>query len=150
MSTNSKSFKDWLLYIEFIGLILLIVLWVIKIPEAKLDNIDSTLIDRIKPLGQVYVEADTNTALNNESVAISSNARSGEEIYTSSCSGCHSSGVLGAPKSGHNDDWSARLEGGVLALLKSSISGKGAMPARGTCTNCSDDELMKAIEFMIK
>jgi cytochrome c5 len=34
-------------------------------------------------------------------------------------------------------------------LLHSAINGKNAMPPRGTCATCSDDELKAAIEYMV-
>ena len=38
---------------------------------------------------------------------------------------------------------------GMDALLQSAINGKNAMPPRGTCGTCSDDDLKAAIEYMV-
>jgi cytochrome c5 len=35
-------------------------------------------------------------------------------------------------------------------LVKVAISGKGAMPPKGTCATCSADELRAAIEHMVQ
>jgi len=38
---------------------------------------------------------------------------------------------------------------GIDRLLQTVIAGKGAMPPRGTCADCSDDDLQAAIEYML-
>ena len=73
----------------------------------------------------------------------------GEAIYNKACVACHASGVAGAPKLGDKAAWEPRLALGVDGLLQSAITGKNAMPPRGTCMDCSDDDLKIAIEFML-
>ena len=41
-----------------------------------------------------------------------------------------------------------RLAKGMDATLQNAINGINAMPPKGTCANCSDDELMAAIKYM--
>ncbi len=76
--------------------------------------------------------------------------RSADEVVTAHCGACHSSGVLGAPRIGDRAHWQARAEarGGVDGLLKSVIAGFNAMPPKGTCSTCTDDELLSAIKKM--
>jgi cytochrome c5 len=76
-------------------------------------------------------------------------ARSGEQVFNTYCVACHMSGVAGAPKFGNHADWQPRIEKGIDTLLKDAISGIKAMPPRGLCFDCSDDELKFAIEYMI-
>ena len=66
------------------------------------------------------------------------------------CGACHTPGVLGAPKIGDAAAWKTRADakGGVDGLLKSAIAGINAMPPKGTCATCSDDELKGAIKKM--
>jgi cytochrome c5 len=113
---------------------------------------NSTLAQRIAPVGQVYLEGDidVNAVKKPAPVSKSAKARSGKEVYTSTCSACHSIGVLGAPKFGNAADWAPRLKQGIDGLLKVAISGKGAMPPKGTCSTCSSVELKAAIEYMSK
>ncbi len=73
----------------------------------------------------------------------------GQEIYTKVCSVCHAAGVAGAPKVGDKAAWAPRIAEGIDHLLSVAKTGKGAMPPRGTCTNCSDDDLKDAINYMI-
>ncbi|MBY4677385.1 c-type cytochrome [Marinobacterium arenosum] len=75
--------------------------------------------------------------------------RSGEEVYNTKCAVCHAAGVAGAPKLGDAAAWEARVAQGMDALLATAKSGKGAMPPKGTCMDCSDTELSAAIQHMV-
>lgn len=74
--------------------------------------------------------------------------RSGKEIYDSFCSACHKTGVAGAPKAGNKTDWKEHMEGGMEHMLENAEKGIGAMPPKGTCSDCTTDELKAAIEYM--
>ncbi|WP_137170411.1 cytochrome c5 family protein [Marinomonas sp. FW-1] len=76
-------------------------------------------------------------------------ARSGETLYNRFCIACHMNGVAGAPKMGHAEDWQPRIEKGIDTLLKDATSGYKAMPPKGLCFDCSEDELRDAIQYMI-
>jgi cytochrome c5 len=73
----------------------------------------------------------------------------GQSTYTKTCSLCHGAGVAGAPKFGDKVAWAPRIANGVDALAASVKSGKGAMPPKGTCMDCSDADLKAAVEYMI-
>ncbi|MGV8268498.1 c-type cytochrome, partial [Pseudomonas aeruginosa] len=77
-------------------------------------------------------------------------ARSGEDIVGKTCNTCHGTGLLGAPKVGDKAEWGKRAkeQGGLDGLLAKAISGINAMPPKGTCADCSDDELKAAIKHM--
>ena len=113
-------------------------------------NDNLTVVERIKPLGQVYLEGDIDVNAVKAPVKTAAKARSGAEVYTASCASCHSVGVMGAPKFGNKADWAPRVKRGISDLVKVAISGVGAMPPKGTCMACSDDEIKAAIEHMIK
>lgn len=76
--------------------------------------------------------------------------RDGEQVFKTSCIGCHLAGVAGAPKKGDAPAWQGRYGGDLDQLLASAIKGKGAMPPKGTCVRCTDTELRAAIEFMTR
>lgn len=76
-------------------------------------------------------------------------ARSGETLYNSYCIACHMNGVAGAPKFGNKADWQPRIEKGIDTLLKDATNGFKAMPPKGLCFDCSEDELRSAIQYMI-
>ena len=106
------------------------------------------IAERIKPLGQVHVAG---AAAAGNAGAAGGGAKSGEEVYNSACVACHASGVLGAPKLQVAADWQPRLDDrGLDGVWQNALNGINAMPPRGTCSSCSDDEIKAAIEYMIE
>lgn len=75
-------------------------------------------------------------------------AADGKAIYDQSCKVCHAAGVAGAPKLGDKDAWAPRIAQGADKMLENAINGLNAMPPKGTCMNCSDDDLKAAISYM--
>ena len=152
MSDNSLHFKNSLIALIVIAAIIYGVntFFTNLVTIKTVDT--STLEDRIKPIGQVYLEGDIDgtAVVAEKSVTVVKKSRSGESVYTASCAGCHSIGVAGAPKFGNKADWASRLKRGMDDLVKVAISGKGAMPPKGTCATCSADELRAAIEHMVQ
>lgn len=73
-----------------------------------------------------------------------------EDTYKTSCTFCHSTGAAGAPKTGDAAAWAPRLEKGMDALVKSSREGLNAMPPKGMCNTCSDEDFKALIEYMVK
>lgn len=109
---------------------------------------EERIIERIQPAGKVCLEGDETCGAAAAPSVAAGGARSGEDVYNASCAACHSTGVAGAPKFG-TQEWAERGTKGLDSLLATAISGINAMPPRGTCANCSDDELQAAIEFMV-
>ncbi len=110
------------------------------------------IAQRIKPIGVVCVQGDECAKTVAVAAPAASAGRSIDDIVATHCSVCHVSGLLGAPKVGDTADWQARADaqGGLDGILKTAISGVNAMPPKGTCSDCSDDELMSAIKTMSK
>lgn len=73
-----------------------------------------------------------------------------EKKYQRSCAVCHVAAVAGAPKSFDEKAWAPRLALGIDALVQAVKQGKGAMPAKGLCGDCSDEEFKALIEYMSK
>lgn len=72
----------------------------------------------------------------------------GEQIVKHYCSSCHASNpliLLGAPRINHVDDWQQRTKQGMKSLFAHTDEGLNAMPARGGCFECSDEQLWLAI-----
>lgn len=70
--------------------------------------------------------------------------------YNKSCAVCHAAGVAGAPKTGNADAWAPRMEKGMDALVASVKNGLNAMPPKGMCFDCSDEEYAELINYMAK
>ena len=76
----------------------------------------------------------------------------GEQIVQHFCASCHASKPmieLGAPKMGQSLDWEPRFKQGMQALLTHTEEGINAMPARGGCFECSDQQLSLALLFLL-
>jgi len=73
-----------------------------------------------------------------------------EGKYNQACKACHLAGVAGAPKSFDPAAWKPRLELGMDALVSSVKNGKGAMPPRGLCMDCTDEQYKALIQYMSK
>lgn len=79
--------------------------------------------------------------------------RAGEKIFKEFCSTCHANPPIidiTAPRLGDKKSWKIRRQMGIDALLKLTISGVGAMPARGGCFECSDEQLRETIKYMLR
>ena len=111
-----------------------------KISQDEYDAI----AERIKPVGDVYLAGALPV------VETPSGPRDGASVYGTYCVACHSTGVSGAPKTGDAADWTPRIAQGKDVLTNHAIQGFNAMPAKGTCMDCSDDEIIAAIDHMIE
>jgi len=114
--------------------------------KAELSEAQKALIDeRIKPVGRV----NTGDALPAQAVA--KKAMSGEEIYNSVCTACHSAGVLNAPKLGDKDGWAPRIAKGEDVLLAGALNGLPPnMPAKGGNSGLSEDEIKAVLAYMLE
>lgn len=118
-------------------------------PDPQL--IREAIAQRIAPVGEVVTDpAALQVAA--ASAAADRKPLAAEQVVTQVCAACHTTGVLGAPKSHDVAAWDARAKaaGGTDALLQSAIRGKGTMPPRGGDQNLSDDEIRAAIDLMRK
>ncbi|MBI5331193.1 MAG: cytochrome c5 family protein [Betaproteobacteria bacterium] len=123
--------------------IILIVMLVIGV-QGRMGQDDSAPVsdkavrDRIKPFGH--------------SVAVDPNApkveRTGEQVYSEVCSGCHGSGALGSPKFKDAGAWGKRNGQGYSTLLDHALKGFNKMPARGGDPDLTDMEVARGIVYM--
>jgi cytochrome c5 len=93
--------------------------------------------------------APADDAAADEPASAGADLAAGEGIYNRACVACHATGVAGSPKLGDRSAWAPRVSQGMDALLSTAVSGRGAMPPRGTCMDCSDEELKVAIAYMV-
>ncbi|MEK6744892.1 MAG: c-type cytochrome [Nitrospirota bacterium] len=76
-------------------------------------------------------------------------ARTGKQVYESVCIACHGTGAAGAPKFGDTAWVEREKKEGLKELVKDAIKGERAMPPKGGCTDCSDNEIRAAVQYMI-
>jgi cytochrome c5 len=108
---------------------------------------EQEIIERIKPVGEVCLEGDSACAA--PVVAAASGPRAGDQVYASACVACHDTGAAGAPKIGVAADWAPRIAQGADTLLNHAINGIRGMPPKGTCMNCTDEEIKLAVEYIV-
>ena len=141
MSVNNSLIKK-------IALVLAAVLMgAVLTAQAATDEQRAAIEARIKPVGEVCIEGDSSCGM---AVVASTGPRSGEQVYNSSCMACHGTGVPGSPQLGDVAQWSARASKGMEVVYSNAINGFNAMPAKGTCMSCSDDEIKASIDYMIE
>jgi len=68
--------------------------------------------------------------------------------YDKSCKVCHATGAAGAPKTGDAAAWEPRLAKGMDTLLVSVNNGLNAMPPKGMCFDCTNEDYIALIEYM--
>lgn len=108
--------------------------------------------ERIKPVFSVYIEGDQVPQVANEMPkgAEPSGPRTSEDIYNTYCGACHNTGVAGAPKKGDAAAWAPRVDAGMDTVYANAINGLNAMPAKGTCADCTDDEIKATIDYILE
>jgi cytochrome c5 len=114
--------------------------------------VEKAILSRIKPAAQLCIEGEpceAPSAAPAPATSSSQGPRTAEAIYKQYCSLCHNAGVAGAPKFKDAKAWMAYAEKGIDTLLTNAIQGVKAMPPKGTCMNCSDEELKATIEYML-
>lgn len=111
---------------------------------------DEAIAERLKPVGEVCVMGEECKGVENVAATAGGGARSVDDIIAKHCNVCHATGLLDAPKIGDTAAWKERADhqGGLDGILAAAITGINAMPPKGTCADCSDDELREAIQKM--
>ncbi len=123
-----------------------LALWAITATAATNDDIAK----RLEPVGKVCIQGQECKGMAVTASAGAGAARTPDGIIAKHCTACHGTGLLGAPKVGDSAAWKERADhqGGLDGILAKAITGINAMPPKGTCADCSDDELKAAIEKM--
>jgi cytochrome c5 len=109
---------------------------------------EDAIAERIAPVGDVYLDGEIATANRQTDSDSAAAPRSAEKIYNTYCIACHASGAAGAPIKGDAQQWQPRIAQGQDVLVNHAINGFNAMPARGTCSDCSDDEIAATVKFL--
>ncbi len=111
---------------------------------------DAEIAERIKKAGEVCIEGHDCGAVLAPTMVATSDGGDVESNYKKSCATCHNAGVAGAPKFGDAAQWEPRLAKGLDVLYASSINGMPpAMPQKGMCFSCSDDDLRALVDYMV-
>src|SRR5690606_13901995 len=75
--------------------------------------------------------------------------QTGQQVFESTCTACHTSGLAGAPKIGDKDAWAPYIKAGYESLVNNAIHGIGAMPPKGGNASLDDFEVIRAMVYMV-
>ena len=126
--------------IEVEARLLLLVQLVTGKPSADPNALTpESIAARLQPVGRVEFGGAAGGA----------GPRSGEQIVKTVCAACHQTGVANAPKLGDKAAWASRIKEGLPQMVKDAINGAKAMPPRGGDASLTDDEVTRAVVYML-
>jgi cytochrome c5 len=108
----------------------------------------SEIAERLKPFGEMCKEGQT-CGQATAGAAGGGTGLDGKGVYDKFCFACHATGVGGAPKHGDKAAWAPHVAKGVDTMWQSVLNGLNAMPPKGTCMSCSEDELKAAMNYLL-
>jgi cytochrome c5 len=161
LSHDKQFFTTFAGVLISLGVLAVILYFVAGYMSGSVDEIKpkEVVLENIKPVGQVNIAGEAGSEPEPAPAAAPAGAtgealaaagpKTGEQVYQAHCIACHGTGAAGAPKMGDAAAWAPRIAKGIDALLASATNGKNAMPPKGLCMECSEDELKGAIEYMI-
>ncbi len=122
-----------------------------RLLDASGDD-SSKVIARLRPIGEVRIQGsqESESTSSAPQTQTKDQQSTGQATYEQHCVVCHRDGVAGAPKFRNEDDWKPRLaKQDIDSLTATAMKGLNAMPAKGTCMECSLEEMKAAIEYMV-
>lgn len=108
---------------------------------------DEDVQARIAPVGSTCLQGDKCAAA--PAPAAAAGPKSGKAVFDGFCTTCHTAGLMGAPKYGTAADWAPRIAKGKDTLYTHALAGFNAMPPKGMCAACTDDEIKAGVDYMI-
>ncbi len=111
-------------------------------------DLEKEMQERLMPVGEVCMSGEDCAAA--PVAAAPAEPRSGVQVYEAHCQTCHATGAAGAPKYGDAGEWAPRISKGIETLYTHAWSGFNAMPAKGLCMDCSEDEVHQAVDHMVE
>ncbi|MES2604333.1 MAG: c-type cytochrome [Pseudomonadota bacterium] len=114
--------------------------------------VEEQIAARLQPAGTVCVFGEECAAGMRVPGAAPATPKTPDEVYNTFCQACHATGANNAPKLGDKAAWEPRIAKGIDALYESAIKGfnNGAMPPRGTCVDCSDEDIHATVDYLIQ
>ncbi len=129
------------------ALFTLAVATLLGVSISHADEVAEGIKERIAPVGELCMSGDPCAAA--PAAPVAAGPRSGQEVFDTKCTTCHTAGVSGAPRMGNAADWAPRIAQGDSAMFDNAWNGINAMPPKGLCLDCSEDEIRAAIKHMV-
>src|SRR3546814_1279597 len=99
---------------------------------------EEAIANRIKPVASFHlVDANAPKVF-----------KTGQQVFESTCTACHTAGGAGAPKIGDTAAWAPFVKAGYEDMVKNAIHGIGAMPPKGGNPSLSDFEIERAVVYI--
>lgn len=115
--------------------------------EANHDSLQYLTFEDIKAIDVYLVSVKSKIPPKKTSTA--PGLTQGKEIYEKYCAGCHTTGAGGAPKIGDVVAWNEKMKPGIKTLYTNALNGIGGMPKKGTCINCTTEEIQYAVDYIV-
>ena len=113
---------------------------------SALTDREQQIVDRLIPVGQTCMAGE---ACSYGMATTTAGAKDPEQVYNTYCMACHMTGATNAPITGSVDAWAPRIAKGTEVLYKNAINGISLMPAKGLCGDCSDDDVIAAVDYIL-
>jgi|GEM_PF-403166 len=144
---ESKKVKLW--FIAVVPLFILIGFLAPANKEIDKEPVATKSTEIVEPIA----EADMAKMVNDSEVdgvasTVVQMERSGELVVKETCSMCHASGMMSAPKIGDNGAWGPRIAQGYDTLVSNALNGVRSMPAKGGNQGLTDAEVASAVTYM--
>jgi len=103
--------------------------------KLREDEDKAAIAARIKPVGELVI-AGPKVLL------------TGDKVFASLCTTCHTPGLAGAPKFGDKEAWAKVIKNGPAEAFQMAINGIRGMPPRGGNPDLTDEEVEGAVAYM--
>jgi len=146
--------------VTVVGILLLVQLITggMKIDMDSPAMSEEAIAERLKPVGEVAVDqgpapaavpAPAGPGTTAAKPAGMPAASAGEQLYNAVCQACHATGLAGAPKTGDQAAWKARIAQGTAILHENAIKGIRTMPPKGGAMSTPDADIKAAVDYMV-
>jgi cytochrome c5 len=160
LSHNDKQFATVFVVVLGALAVLAIILFFIAgylTKEVSTYKEEEIILGNIEPVGKVNIDDGSapqtpsapEAAAGVETTAAAAEPLSGEQIYQKNCMACHTTGAAGAPKLGDAAAWAPRIAKGMDTVMANVTNGLNAMPPKGLCMTCSEDELKSVVDYIL-
>ncbi len=89
-----------------------------------------------------------------QAAPMSYSLENGEAIYKKYCFACHDGGIAGAARHADLARWEESAAKGIPTLIKHATEGYqgkyGMLPPKGTCMECSEQDIIDAVHYQLK
>lgn len=121
---------------------------------TQTEEYQEQIASRITPVGSVALPGESSSSTQAVSVAEPVKEElTGAQVYNNACGACHTNAIGGAPKLGDTAAWEPRIAQGIEMLRDHAVNGyqgeAGYMPAKGGNMGLSDEEVYRAVDYMV-